>query len=43
MADFQTRDPRSPASEADALDRQFLAGNSLFGWLRTLLFPGRED
>jgi acetyltransferase-like isoleucine patch superfamily enzyme len=37
------RDPRSPASEADALDRQFLAGNSLYGWLRTVIWPGRED
>jgi len=36
-------DPRSPASEADALDRRFLAGNSLLGWLRSLIWPSRRD
>ncbi len=36
-------DPRSPAAEADELDRRFLAGNSFFNWLRSVLFPGPLD
>lgn len=36
-------DPRSPASEADALDRRFLAGNTLAGWLRTVVAPRDTD
>jgi NDP-sugar pyrophosphorylase family protein len=36
-------DPRSPASEADELDRRFLAGNSFFNWIRSVLFPGPLD
>lgn len=41
-ADFY-RDPSSLVAEADRLDRQFLAGNSLFGWLRALFFPTTRD
>jgi len=41
-ADFY-RDPSSLVAEADRLDRQFLAGNTLFGWLRALFFPTTRD
>jgi hypothetical protein len=30
-------------AEADRLDRRFLAGNTLLGWLRAVFFPGTGD
>jgi acetyltransferase-like isoleucine patch superfamily enzyme len=36
-------DPRSPASEADELDRRFLAQNTLLNWLRSVFFPTTRD
>jgi acetyltransferase-like isoleucine patch superfamily enzyme len=36
-------DPHRLAREFSALDREMLAGNSMMGWLRALLFPTRSD
>ncbi len=41
-ADFY-RDPTSMFAESDRLDREFLAGNTFFGWLRALFFPTTRD
>jgi len=41
-ADFYS-DPHSIVAEADRLDREFLGGNTLLGWLRSLFFPGIRD
>jgi len=41
-ADFY-RDPTSMFAESDRLDREFLAGNTLLGWLRAVFFPSTRD
>ena len=41
-ADFYS-DPRALEREADQLDRQFLAHNTLWNWVRALLFPTTRD
>lgn len=45
---FRTRtalfaDPVALAAEMDALNRYLLRGNTVWGWLRATLFPGRDD
>jgi carbonic anhydrase/acetyltransferase-like protein (isoleucine patch superfamily) len=35
-------DPISLAREIDALDRQLLAGNTLWHWIRHTLYPGKD-
>ncbi len=36
-------DPEILKADIDAIDRENLKGNSIFHWLRTLLFPGPSD
>jgi acetyltransferase-like isoleucine patch superfamily enzyme len=45
---FQTRadyfaDPAALAAQVDGLNRAFLKNNTTLGWLRSLVFPTRED
>ena len=36
-------DPKQLSKDLDRIDREMLRGNSLFHWIRYLLFPRRND
>ena len=36
-------DPENPARRSREIDREKLGGNTIFGWLRFLLFPSKDD